>query len=212
MGGFVVVVGAAFSRDSPGGRFLSRPGGRSHSNKEAQQLVEAAFSLWERLSPAMKYPKEVTVDQPHSHSLRKGRQSLIGQYYLLTTATAERSPVFADFRAARCCIGAMGYQQQIARVTSLAFVVMPDHFHWLIELKRDSLAKVMQSVKGYTARRVNEISGRSGFLWQEGYHDRTLRADEDLRRTARYIVANPLRAGLVERVWDYPHWDAVWVV
>jgi putative transposase len=28
---------------------------------------------------------------------------------------------------------------------------------------------------------------------------------------ARYIVANPLRAGLVERLGDYPHWDAVWL-
>jgi len=165
--------------------------------------------LWERLSAAIKSP-EVTLERPHSNSLRQGRQSMVGQYYLLTTTTAGRSPVFADFRAARCCIEAMRFQQQIGRVASLAFVIMPDHVHWLIALKRDNLAKVMQSVKGYTARRINEIAGRSGPLWQEGYHDRALRADEDVRQTARYIVANSLRAGLVERVWDYSHWDAVW--
>ena len=43
------------------------------------------------------------------------------------------------------------------------------------------------------------------------HHDRALRRDEDLLAVARYIVANPLRAGLVRRVGDYPLWDAVWL-
>jgi REP element-mobilizing transposase RayT len=175
------------------------------------QFVEAAFSLWERPPGRDQLSSEAILEKPHSNSLRQGWQSIVGQYYLLTTTTAGRSPVFADFRAARCCIEAMRFQQQIGRVASLAFVIMPDHVHWLIALQRDNLAKVMQSVKGYTARRINEIAGRSGALWQEGYHDRALRVDEDVRQIARYIVANPLRAGLVARVWDYPHWDAVWV-
>jgi putative transposase len=38
-----------------------------------------------------------------------------------------------------------------------------------------------------------------------------LRHEDDLAKLPRYIVANPLRAGLVERVGDYSHWDAVWL-
>jgi hypothetical protein len=38
-----------------------------------------------------------------------------------------------------------------------------------------------------------------------------LRRDEDLRAVARYVILNPVRAGLVQRVGDYPHWDAVWL-
>jgi hypothetical protein len=38
-----------------------------------------------------------------------------------------------------------------------------------------------------------------------------LRKDEDLQTVARYIVANPLRAGLVEKIGDYPLWDAIWL-
>ncbi|MNN82247.1 hypothetical protein D3C81_1991650 [compost metagenome] len=53
--------------------------------------------------------------------------------------------------------------------------------------------------------------GRKGSLWQQGYHDRALRRDEDLVKLARYVVANPLRAGLVEKLGDYPLWDAIWV-
>jgi len=34
---------------------------------------------------------------------------------------------------------------------------------------------------------------------------------EDLMKVARYIVANPLRAGLAGHLADYPHWDAIWL-
>jgi len=37
------------------------------------------------------------------------------------------------------------------------------------------------------------------------------RCDEGLRAVARYVIANPVRAGLAERVGDYPFWDAVWL-
>ena len=42
-------------------------------------------------------------------------------------------------------------------------------------------------------------------------YDHALRADEDVLAAARYIVANPLRAGLVGSIRDYPFWDAVWL-
>ena len=48
-------------------------------------------------------------------------------------------------------------------------------------------------------------------MGQDGYHDHALRQEEDLRAVARYIIANPVRAGLVERIGDYPHWDAAWL-
>lgn len=93
----------------------------------------------------------------------------------------------------------------------MAWVVMPDHFHWLIELQQCSLNELMQKTKSLSTRAVNKSSGRSGSLWQQGYHDRALRRDEDLVKLARYVVANPLRARLVERLGDYPLWDAIWV-
>ncbi len=69
----------------------------------------------------------------------------------------------------------------------------------------------MHLVKGRSARQINLAFGRTQRLWQPGFHDRALRAEEDRLAAARYIVANPLRAGLVRRVADYPHWDCVWL-
>jgi putative transposase len=69
----------------------------------------------------------------------------------------------------------------------------------------------MKEFKGRTALRVNRRLGRVGPRWQKTYYDHALRAEEDLRAQARYIVANPLRAGLVTDIGQYPHWDAVWL-
>ena len=50
-----------------------------------------------------------------------------------------------------------------------------------------------------------------GRLYLLTFHDRALRREEDVKAVARYIIANPIRAGLVRRAGDYPHWDCVWL-
>jgi putative transposase len=89
---------------------------------------------------------------------------------------------------------------------------MPDHLHWLFQLgDTGTLAEVMQSFKGRSARAMKLMDERQRSIWQRGYHDHALRAEDDVRGVARYLAANPLRAGLVAQVGDYSHWDAVWV-
>jgi putative transposase len=95
---------------------------------------------------------------------------------------------------------------------TLAFVVMPDHFHWLMALNeaRD-LSTIVANVKSLSAKILNQQMHRSGPVWQAGFYDRAIRRSEDLADVARYIVANPLRAKLVRSIGEYPLWDAIWV-
>ena len=150
--------------------------------------------------------KKFTKPNPHSKDLRKGRHSEINQIYLITTVTENREPVFKNFQAARILIRKLKKEQESGRADTLAFVVMPDHLHWLMQLtSQTELAKILQSVKTLSAK---EIGKR---FWEPGYHDHAFRKEEDVKAIARYIVANPLRAGLVKRIGDYPHWDALWL-
>ncbi|WP_347911254.1 transposase [Pseudomonas grandcourensis] len=148
---------------------------------------------------------------PASHRLRTGRYAEPNRIYLLTTNTLGREPVFADHALGRLVVHQFRQAQSLGLANSLAWVVMPDHFHWLVELEKCSLSSLMRKTKSLTTREVNLSSARRGPLWQQGYHDRALRRDEDLVKMARYVVANPLRAGLVERLGEYPLWDAIWV-
>jgi REP element-mobilizing transposase RayT len=88
---------------------------------------------------------------------------------------------------------------------------MPDHFHWLLALGTGSLSALMRGIKSRSARDINAFLQRTGRVWQKGYHDCALRREENLLGVSRYIVANPIRAGLVTRVHDYPLWDAIWL-
>ena len=146
-------------------------------------------------------------------NLRIGRYSESGRIYLVTTVTHKRQPFFADFYTGRLIVNAMYYRHKTGLVNSLAFVVMPDHVHWLFGLcVEHKLANVMQSFKSYTARRVNLRHDRSReAVWQAGYHDHAVRREEDVRDLARYVVENPRRAGLVSKIGDYPLWDAAWL-
>ena len=147
----------------------------------------------------------------HAHRLRIGRYSESGQIYLLTAVVLNREPLFRDFKNGRLVVDAFRMAEREEFATSLAWVVMPDHFHWLIELQNTQLSTLMARTKSRIAVKVNRSVHREGPVWQHGYHDRAIRKEEDLQAVARYIVANPLRAGLVEKVGDYPLWDAIWL-
>lgn len=147
----------------------------------------------------------------HAHLLRRGRYSEPGRPYLLTTVTQDRQPLFHDFHLARLVIHQLQLSVQEGTFQSLAWVLMPDHLHWLVELKDASLATLMRKFKSRSSLALHRAGVAHERIWQPGYQDRALRREESIRHVARYIVANPLRAGLVMSVREYPHWDAVWL-
>jgi REP element-mobilizing transposase RayT len=84
--------------------------------------------------------------------------------------------------------------------------------HWLIQLgQHDDLSLVVNRLKSFSARITNRVLNRKGKLWAAAYHDHAVRAEDDLKVVARYIVTNPLRANLVKHIADYPFWNAVWL-
>lgn len=151
------------------------------------------------------------LTQPNSHLLRIGRCSEVGRAYLLTSVTHCRQPVFSNWRLGRLLVEEFRRAHEHGQANSIAWVVMPDHFHWLMQLENASLGNVIGSIKSRCTLKVNQLTDRRGPLWQTGYHDRAIRDGEDLKPFARYIIANPLRAGLVQKIGDYPLWDACWL-
>ena len=145
-------------------------------------------------------------------ALRRGRASLPNHVYHLTAVTVGRAPVFADHDAAHAACRCFHDPTMLPDARMLAWVLMPDHAHWLLQLgEREPLHRVVSRLKTVSAERVNERRGRHGHVWSRAYHDRALRSDEDVATVARYIVANPLRAGLVEHIGQYPYWNAIWL-
>jgi putative transposase len=151
------------------------------------------------------------LNSPRSAKLRRGRYCEAGRIYLLTSVTYDRAPTFADWKLGRLLVKEFRNAQDQETVNSLAWVVMPDHFHWLVELRSGTLGNLMRRVKSGSALAITRGLDVQFKLWQKGFHDRAVRHDDDVINIARYIIANPIRAGLVKRCGDYPLWDAVWL-
>ena len=95
-------------------------------------------------------------------------------------------------------------QNILCHYTLHAFVVMANHIHLLITPLVPT-PKLLQSLKGITARRANQTLGLTGqAFWQEESYDRWVRDDKEFRRNRAYIEENPVRAGLVVMAEDYP--------
>lgn len=145
-------------------------------------------------------------------SLRKGRTNIPGQIYLVTFTTAARVRIFEDHDIARLAAQALTDRRLWYRSRLLAWVLMPDHWHGLIELgAMDSLSIIVQKLKSNSARHIRIEHPSITTVWEKGFHDRVLRTEAVVRPAARYIAANPLRAGLATSVGDYPYWDSIWL-
>jgi REP element-mobilizing transposase RayT len=144
-------------------------------------------------------------------ALRKGRVSEPGRIYLVTCVAWNRAPVFRHYRAARVASRAIHSPKSWGDAQCLAWVLMPDHWHGLIQVGEEDLSKVINRLKSRVSKAIRAEEGRRSPLWQRAFHDRALRDDEDVRDAARYVVANPIRAGLVQRAGQYPYWNAIWL-
>ena len=81
-------------------------------------------------------------------NLTKGRVSESGRAYSLTMVTEGRIPHFDDFELARFLIRKMRVLHDSGQIESLAWVLMPDHLHWLIAVSETDLSEVMRVFKG----------------------------------------------------------------
>src|SRR5688572_13897972 len=126
------------------------------------------------------------------------------QRYFLTICTFQRTRHFTS----RDLVTAVWLQ--FTRTASeeqfalIAYCFMPDHLHVLAEGHAPSsdLKAFMATAKQRAAHAARPwIRGR---LWQSGYFDRILREEDSAQEIARYILQNPIRAGLVTSARDYP--------
>lgn len=86
-----------------------------------------------------------------------------------------------------------------------AAVVLPDHAHLLLRPQAETpVTRIMKGIKGVTARLINRQRGERGSIWQDESFDRIVRDREEFREKLRYMILNPVRAGLTRDPWSYP--------
>lgn len=139
--------------------------------------------------------------------LRVGRRSYSGCFYLITSATKDRVPVFENDEIAKAAIEGFSVPKLLKDSLLFSWVLMPDHAHWLLQLgSYDSISTLVGKMKSASARLAHR-AGHCGQVWQAGFHERRIMDQEELPAFAQYIAQNPQRAGLVKHNEIYPYWS-----
>src|SRR5262245_9001549 len=138
---------------------------------------------------------------PFKNAPRLSGFDYLGPYrYSLTLCVRQRQRVFVRVEVVSLI------EEQIRQAAASkdfavpAYCFMPDHLHLLVEgLSPDAdlraFVRILKQRTSFTWKRLTKTDVE---LWQRGYYDHVLRKDEDTHVVARYILGNPVRAGLVE--------------
>jgi type I restriction enzyme R subunit len=100
------------------------------------------------------------------------------------------------------------------RYRLIAWVIMPSHIHWLFDPlqswmdstganRSTARERIVHSINRYSAKKCNELLGRSGQFWQHETFDHWVRSENELYRIIEYIHRNPVVAGLVACPEDF---------
>ena len=86
-----------------------------------------------------------------------------------------------------------------------AYVILVDHFHWIITPRKQNFSTIMQSVKLRFVHRFKKAIGQknNAILWQRRFWDHVIRNAEDLHRHMDYIHFNPVKHEYVSKPLDY---------
>lgn len=129
-----------------------------------------------------------------------------GVPYEICTSVQSGLPFVGTKYMKRLIEGVLAAAQTLYPVTICHLMVMGNHIHMIIVVKdpRDTI-QFMRYLKAEIAHTLNRLLGRTGqSFWVEGYDSVMILSPEKLLERMEYIYSNPLAAGLVRRVEEYP--------
>jgi putative transposase len=128
------------------------------------------------------------------------------QVFFTTTKTTMGLCLLQSERNANLLIDVMRCYVAMRKFWLHDFVVMPDHLHVLIEVKKSmTIERAMQLIKGRFSFRLQDEFGYLSEVWQPGFSEERVNDEESFRRVKEYIAQNPVKAGLVDAADQYPY-------
>ena len=125
--------------------------------------------------------------------------------YFVTLCARHLSSPFVDAGLASAIIDALLHRSRTGTWKLYAYVLMPDHLHAALSPIHGggTISELLRDFKSYTTR-VGWQRGVRGALWQRGFYDHVARRERSLLAICEYILANPVRKGLVREVGEWP--------
>jgi len=126
-----------------------------------------------------------------------------GQTCFITSVTASRRPVLAD--NATLLLRAIQSAKCRSEFDTIAWVILPDHFHAIIASPLENMSTIIQRIKLSFSLQLNHRYGTSGSVWQRRFWDHVIRSEDDFKKHVDYIHYNPAKHGFVKSPEDWPY-------
>lgn len=142
---------------------------------------------------------------------RLNRNIKRNHYYHLVNRGVARQPTYLDQYDYGEYIRLLTKACQKHPLDIIAFVLMPNHYHILIQaLDSEDVSKCMHWANGMYARYFNERYDRTGHLWQNRFYSKEIRDGRQLGNTWMYVDQNPVRAEMVTAPADWK-WSSAYL-
>jgi putative transposase len=135
---------------------------------------------------------------------RIARNTLPDGIFHVTGRGVARDSIFRDG------IDYADFERHLLRVRDLyewtlhAYCLLPNHYHLIVETTQRDLSIGMQKLNGRYAQRFNQRYDRVGHVFQNRFSSYVIESEEHFERALAYVAANPIEAGLCERIEDWP--------
>lgn len=162
---------------------------------------------------------------------RRGRNNLIGEHFFFVTTTVVRFlPIFSNSSFCDILINNIKYYREKFHFDVLGFVIMPSHFHWIVEVnpKYGTISDIMRDIKKHTAWQIFDELDKQGEtkynkifreeaagykdqerkLWMKRFDDEAIRNQRMFWVKLNYIHNNPVEARFVRRPENYKYSSA----
>jgi REP element-mobilizing transposase RayT len=127
-----------------------------------------------------------------------------GAFWHVTSRGNERRMIYRDDADRREFLDVLGRVGTLYRWRVHAYVLMGNHYHLLLETPETTLSRGMRQLNGIYTQRFNRRHSRAGHLFQGRFHAVLVERDSHLLEMARYVVLNPVRAGLTKTASGWP--------
>jgi putative transposase len=121
----------------------------------------------------------------------------------LTARGNNRQPIFWADRDREDFLGILDAIVMRHGWACLAYCLMTNHFHLVIRLDEGGLSRGMQTLNGWYARTINHRYGRTGHLFRNRFSGALMETEPHVFEACRYVLLNPVRAGLCASPEDW---------
>jgi REP element-mobilizing transposase RayT len=163
--------------------------------KEAQELFDEEYSESDKINLMAK----------------KGYAEIFKKYEKLLDASKSGPTWLAIPKIARIIQEALLHRDQ-NEYDLYAFCIMSNHVHIIFKLLdafeesiKFPVTEIFKKLKSFTALKANQKLGRTGSFWHAESYDRVIRDEDELENTIRYVLNNPVKAGLVKNWKEWEH-------